>query len=135
MIWLILIIIAAISYLAVQYNKAQSLAQSVKEAHSNITVTLKKRLDLVNKLIDIARSYGEHEKLTYIAVVEGESLGALAQASLRADNTITQLNNLSRNYPELKANQMYMRLMGEQPKQGLNFRASDDSRNATAGSE
>ncbi|CCH52823.1 LemA protein [Fibrisoma limi BUZ 3] len=113
MIWLILIIIAAISYLAVQYNKAQSLAQSVKEAHSNITVTLKKRLDLVNKLIDIARSYGEHEKLTYIAVVEGESLGALAQASLRADNTITQLNNLSRNYPELKANQTYMRLMDD----------------------
>ncbi len=113
MIWLLFIIIATISFLAVQYNKAQGLAQLVKEAHSNITVTLKKRVDLVNKLIDIARSYGEHEKLTHIAVVEGESLGALAQASLRADNTITQLNTLSRNYPDLKANQTYMRLMDD----------------------
>lgn len=113
MIWLLLILISAIGFLVVQYNKAQGLAQLVKEAHSNITVTLKKRLDLVNKLIDIARSYGEHEKLTYIAVVEGESLGALAQASLRADNTITQLNTLSRNYPDLKANHTYMRLMDD----------------------
>lgn len=113
MIWLLLILIAAVSFLVVQYNKAQGLAQFIKEAHSNITVTLKKRLDLVNKLIDIARSYGEHEKLTHIAVVEGESLGSLAQASLRADNTITQLNTLSRNYPDLKANQTYMRLMDD----------------------
>lgn len=105
MIWLLLIILAAAGYLAMQYNKAQGLAQAVKEAHSNITVTLKKRLDLVNKLIDIARGYGEHEKLTHIAVVEGESLGSLAQASLRADSTIIQLNSLSRNYPDLKANQ------------------------------
>lgn len=85
----------------------------MKEAHSNITVTLKRRLDLVNKLIDIARSYGEHEKLTHIAVVEGESLGSVAQASLRADSTIAQLNTLSRNYPDLKANQTYMRLMND----------------------
>lgn len=111
MIWLLLIIVIATGFLVVRYNTAQGLAQLVKETHSNITVTLKKRLDLVNKLIDIARSYGEHEKLTHIAVVEGESLGALAQASLRADSTITQLNTLSRNYPDLKANQTYVRLM------------------------
>ena len=91
MVLFLLVVIAAVGFLVVQYNKAQGMAQLVKEAHSNITVTLKKRLDLVNKLIDIARSYGEHEKLTHIAVVEGESLGALAQASLRADSTITQL--------------------------------------------
>ena len=113
MIWFLLIVIAVISFLAIQYNKAQGLAQVIKEAHSNITVTLKKRLDLVNKLIDTVRNYGEHEKLTYIAVVEGESLGALAQASMRADHTLTQLNTLSRNYPELKANQTYMRLMDD----------------------
>jgi LemA protein len=45
--------------------------------------------------------------------VEGESLGALAQASVRADATLTQLNSLARNYPNLKADQTYNRLMND----------------------
>lgn len=113
---LVLLLLAGLVYTAIQYNRAQGLAQVVKEAHSNITISLKKRLDLVNKLIDIARSYGEHEKLTFIAVVEGESLGSLAQASVRADGTLTQLNSMARNYPELKANQTYNRLMDDLSK-------------------
>lgn len=111
-LWVLLLVVIGMGvYLMKQYNQAQGYAQGVKEAHSNITVTLKKRLDLVNKLIDIARSYGEHEKLTHIAVVEGESLAQLSQASARADSAVTQLNSMARSYPDLKANSTYIRLM------------------------
>jgi LemA protein len=106
-----LLLLGTLIFLGVRYNQAQQVGQSVKEAHSNITVATKKRLDLVNRLIDIARSYGEHEKLTYIAVVEGESVAGLSQAALRTEGAITQLNTMARNYPDLKANQTYQQLM------------------------
>lgn len=119
MAFLLLVLVIAVGLIIViarYYNDAQGLSQSVRETYANVTVVLKKRLDLVNKLIDIARSYSDHEKLTFIAVVEGESLGALAQASMRADGAVTQLNSLSRNYPELKANDTFQQLMRDLTK-------------------
>ena len=113
---LIIIAIGLIVVIAKYYNEAQGMSQSVRETYANVTVILKKRLDLVNKLIDIAKSYSDHEKLTLIAIVEGESLGSIAQASMRADGAVTQLNSLSRNYPELKANDSFQQLMKDLTK-------------------
>ena len=110
---ILLILIGGAVLLMLKYNSAQGLAQGVKKSHSDITIALKKRVDLVNKLIDIAKSYGEHEKLTIISIVEGDSLSNLAQAAMKADATITQLNTIARNYPDLKANQTYLRLMDD----------------------
>ena len=43
------------------YNNMQSQAQEIKEAHSNTIVSMQKRVDLANKLVDIASSYGDRE--------------------------------------------------------------------------
>jgi LemA protein len=109
--FLLLILIGLGAYLVTQYNQAQAKALTIEEAQSNITVTIKKRFDLINKLMDVVASYVDHEKLTHLAVVEGESMAKLAQASVRADQTVTQLNSLARAYPDLKANASYNRLM------------------------
>ncbi len=109
--FLFLLIVGLAVYLGKQYNAAQAKAQTVEEAQANVTVAIKKRFDLINKLMDVVSSYVDHEKLTHLAVVEGESLATLAQASIRADSTLTQLNSIARNYPDLKANASYNRLM------------------------
>ena len=108
---LLLLLVGLGAFLITQYNQAQAQALTIEEAHSNITVTVKKRFDLINKLLDVVASYADHEKLTHLAVVEGESVGSLAQASARADHTVTQLTSVARNYPDLKANASYNRLM------------------------
>jgi LemA protein len=75
---LLLILVGGVAYLVRLYNGLQKASERVREAHANIVVSMKKRIDLANKLIDIAKSYGDHEKLTHIAVSQADSGGDAA---------------------------------------------------------
>ena len=89
------------------YNNMQSQAQEIKEAHSNTIVSMQKRVDLANKLVDIASSYGDHEKLTQITVAQNESVQAAMSTSQEVDGTVNRILSMARAYPDLKANQTY----------------------------
>ncbi|WP_068669428.1 LemA family protein [Thermosulfurimonas dismutans] len=106
-----LILIGTMFFLGIQYNSLQRKAHLVKEAHSNILVAMKKRLDLINKLIDIASAYGSHEKLTYITISKEANITEIMTSYQKADKILGQLNNIMRNFPELKANETYQMLM------------------------
>jgi LemA protein len=95
------------------YNSMQSQAQGIKEAHSNTIVSMQKRVDLANKLVDIASSYGEHEKLTQITVAQNESVQAAMNTSQEIDGTVNRILSMARAYPDLKANQTYQNLMSQ----------------------
>lgn len=110
--WGFLILIVLIIFTIASYNNLQKLAHNVREASSNITVTLRRRVDLINKLQEIASAYGEHEKMTQITVADMESnMGKLAMASKEADVAMSKVIGVARNYPELKANETYQMLM------------------------
>ena len=100
-------------YLMGSYNSMQSQAQGIKEAHSNTIVSMQKRVDLANKLVDIASSYGEHEKLTQITVAQNESVQAAMNTSQEVDGTVNRILSMARAYPDLKANQTYQSLMNQ----------------------
>jgi len=53
----VLVIIKAL----LDYNQLRSLAESIREAWSNIGVAAKKQVSLINQLIDVVRSYQESE--------------------------------------------------------------------------
>lgn len=108
---LLLLVVGAAVYVGVQFNAAQAKALKIEGAMSNIKVVMKKRFDLINKLMDVVSSYVDHEQLTHLAIVKEESAGNLARASVQADGALTQLNSIARNYPDLKANASYSRLM------------------------
>lgn len=100
------------TWLVVKYNESQALAQQVRENHSNIMVSMKKRVDLANKLVDIARNYGDHEKLTHITVAQSESMGsAIATSNQQISNVLSGVMAMSRDYPELRASEAYQLLM------------------------
>ena len=103
-------------FLMGSYNGMQSQAQGIKEAHSNTIVSMQKRVDLANKLIDIASSYGEHEKFTQITVAQNESVQAAMNTSQEVDGTVNRILSMARAYPDLKANQTYQNLMGQLEK-------------------
>ena len=49
--------------LAWGYNRLRRLSEGVNEALSNISVAARKKVALINELIDVVRGYQESEKL------------------------------------------------------------------------
>ena len=110
MIFLLILITVFLVLVVKQYNGLQSLAQRVREAHANVMAAMKKRIDLTNKLIDIARGYADHEKLTHITVANtGDEITVGTGAA--AAGAINQVMRLANQYPDLKANAAYQQLM------------------------
>jgi len=114
-VWAIVIVIVIGVVWVINYNRLQSLANLVKEASSNIKVMMKKRVDLTNRLIDIAAGYGSHEKLVHIKVSQDMATGmsSLAQSYHKSNQALTYVSRLADNFPELKADRTYLRLMDE----------------------
>ena len=56
---LLLIVIGLLLAFVLGYNSLSRLAQEVKQCNANIMASVQKRADLANRLMDIARSYGE----------------------------------------------------------------------------
>ncbi len=114
MLFLVILIVGGTIFLVVsRYNALQTLAHEVREAHSNVMASMKKRVDLTNKLIDIAKGYADHEKLTHISVAGSSDVVAVGGAGVAAATALTQVLKLATQYPELKASAAYQQLMGQ----------------------
>lgn len=111
---ILLLLAVIILIVAVQsYNVLQRLAQLVKEARSNIYVSLKKRHELANKLIDIAQGYAGHEKLVHLKLSQDAAEAGIAAAYQQANFTLAQVGALAEKLPELKADGTYRQLMAD----------------------
>lgn len=96
------------------YNGLQHLAQQVKEYHSNIMASMKKRADLINQLISVVSGYADHEKLTQITVSGNQTaIGDAANLYQQGSSTLGRIQAIAMGFPDLKANQNYQTLMGE----------------------
>jgi len=109
---LFILIVWLAVYTVRKYNSLQSLAHRVREAHANIMASMKKRLDLVNKLVDIAKGYADHEKLTHLSISANGTEAAVSE-SAAASGVLTQIMRMATQYPELKANTAYQQLMSQ----------------------
>jgi LemA protein len=54
---------------AIIYNGLKARTESVKSSRANIQA-VRKRADLAQRLADIAKSYGDHEKLAQMQISE-----------------------------------------------------------------
>lgn len=99
------LIVLAIIFVFI-YNKLQKMGQGVKSNHSNVLTVIQKRADLANKLQDIAKEYGMHEKLTHISISNN-----LVDTFKESSQAIANVNALAQQYPDLKANATYQQLM------------------------
>lgn len=114
MLFLLFLLVVGFLVWAVRlYNGLHVHSEGVREAHSNIIVSMKKRIDLANKLIDIASSYGDHEKLTHISIARADSNSdtAVMAASAEAAGAVQTVLKLATRYPELRASETYNLLM------------------------
>jgi LemA protein len=107
-------------FLIVIYNRLVSLRQTVNQAWSDITVQLKQRHDLVPNLVETVKGYAAHERGTLDAVVKARNAAvsaagpeAQAQAEGLLSGALRQLFALAEAYPDLKANQNFLRLQAD----------------------
>lgn len=117
-------------FVMTRYNALQTLAQGVREAHANLMAAMKKRIDLTNKLIDIARGYADHEKLTHISVANAGDEISVGNAGAAAAGALNQVLKLATQYPDLKANTAYQQLMSQLDQIETDLQAKREAYNA-----
>lgn len=104
-------------WFAMTFNRFVRLKNMIKQAWSDIDVQLKRRHDLIPKLVDTVKGYAGHEKKTLEQVVEARSAcvsipdgKARADAESALGKGLRQLFALAESYPDLKANQNFLML-------------------------
>lgn len=111
--------IAAVAVLAtvllwgmVTYNRFVRRRNHVLEAWSGIDVQLKRRHDLIPKLVDTVKAYARYEQdlLVRLATTRTGDLAQRASAESQLSRAIRHLFAVAEAYPELKANQSFLGL-------------------------
>ncbi|MGL6024285.1 MAG: LemA family protein, partial [Cetobacterium sp.] len=102
------------------YNKLVKEKNFVDEAFSTIDAYLKKRYDLIPNLVETVKGYKDYEGGTLEAVISARNkyMSSTSTAEkIENENMITgalgKLFSLTESYPELKANQNFMKLQDE----------------------
>ena len=102
------------------YNGLVGWRNAVKNAWSQIDVQLKRRHDLIPNIVETVKGYAKHEREIFENVARARSACLAAtdtKGRVDAENFLSQtlksLFAVVENYPELKANQNFMRLQEE----------------------
>jgi LemA protein len=114
----ILVAVAALAiWGVVLYNGLVRLRNTSDNAWSDVDVHLKKRHDLVPNLVETVKGYARHEKETLERVVqarneavEAGSTAAKSSAEQALTRSLRELFVLAEAYPDLKANEGFLRL-------------------------
>lgn len=88
------------------YNRLVIDRNRTAEAWSGIEVQLKRRHDLIPRLVEVVKGYASHEKATLTAVTDLRNRAAASEdpsLEQKLTETIRPLLLLSEDYPELKA--------------------------------
>ncbi len=120
-LWIVLIIVAVLGiFLWATYNALVTLKVRVDEAWSDITIQLKRRLDLIPNLINSVKGYAAHESGVFEAVTAARSNAMNAQGvkeTAEAENmfegALKSLFAVAEAYPDLKANENFIQLQQE----------------------
>lgn len=115
-----LILAAVIIALIVVYNGLVRARVRADEAWSDITVQLKRRYDLIPRLVDTVKGYAAHEKGVFEAVTQAraqalnaEGVAQTAQAENQFQQALKSLFAVAEAYPDLKASQNFSALQDE----------------------
>ena len=103
------------------YNSLIRLRQHVRDSWSGIETELKRRYDLIPNLVQTVKGYAAHEKEVLTSVTNARShavssSGAPSHQAADENVLIKALGHLfavSEDYPDLKANQNFLKLQEE----------------------
>jgi len=108
---------AAGIYAIILYNGLVRLRNENDRALANIDVLLKQRHDEIPNLVETVKGYMQHEQQTLLAVTQARaasmnaaSINQKAVADLKVASALHGLFAVAENYPQLKANENFLKL-------------------------
>lgn len=121
MLWIILIIIIAIiAFIISTYNSLVQSKMKVDNAWSQIDVQLQRRFDLIPNFVETVKGYMKHEQETFEKITALRTSWAnttniedKVQLDNQLSSTLKTIMAVSENYPELKANENFIKLSEE----------------------
>jgi len=112
-----LFVTGVLIYTVILYNGLVRLRNENDRAWANIDVMLKQRHDEIPNLVETVKGYMQHEQQTLLAVTQARSasmgaasIGQKAVADLQVTSALRGLFAVAENYPQLKANQNFLKL-------------------------
>ena len=117
----LIVIVAVIALIALSlvgaYNSLVDLSEDVDNKAANISVQLERRADLIPNLVETVKGFAKHEKSTFTEVVEARNKAMTAgsvnekiEANEQLTGALNKLFALAEAYPELKANENFLKL-------------------------
>ena len=111
---------AALPLTGCSYNKFVSQEEAIKAQWAQVQNQLQRRNDLIPNLVETVKGYAQHEQSVYkdIADARSQLLNAKTPeesiaAANRQTSALGRLLAVVENYPQLKANEQFNRLMDE----------------------
>ena len=102
------------------YNSLIRKKNNCEQSWSDIAVQLKRRHNLIPNLVSTVKGYTKHENKTFKEITKARTMAINAKSlkgQEKAENILSgslkSLFALSENYPELKANQNFLKLQDE----------------------
>jgi LemA protein len=112
-----LFVAGGLIYTVILYNGLVRLRNENDRSWANIDVLLKQRHDEIPNLVETVKGYMQHEQQTLLAVTQARaasmnaaSIGQKAVADLKMASALHGLFAVAENYPQLKANQNFLKL-------------------------
>lgn len=118
---LILAALAVLILLAILYNHLIGRRQMVNNGWADIDVQLKRRADLVPRLVTTVEAYAAHERQLFTdiaqkrsqALAAGDDPARRGAAETELSKPVARLMAVAEGYPDLKANQNFLDLQNE----------------------
>ena len=117
---IVVLIIGLVGSFIGNYNRFVTLDEAIKASWSQVENQLQRRNDLIPNLVNTVKGYAKHEKGVFddVANARAKLAGAAtindkAKASGELDGALSRLLAIAENYPQLKANENFMRLQDE----------------------
>ena len=105
------------------YNQIQRYDENAQQAKQQISVQLQRRADLVPNLVNTVKGYAQHEEAVFTQVataraglagaIQTGDPGQMANANAQLTGALGRLIAVAEAYPQLKADQGFLRLQDE----------------------
>jgi LemA protein len=112
-----LIAVSALLWVKGGYDNAITKDENVTASWAQVENQLKRRYDLIPNLIETVKGYASHEKELFENIAQARTqyfqakgVGEKAQASGQLEGMLSRLLLLREAYPDLKANQSFLKL-------------------------
>src|ERR1035437_7100682 len=115
------VLLVPVLWFVVQYNSLVALRNYIAESWSNVDTELKRRYDLIPDLVATVKGYAAHERevlervtqLRERCVANNGSPAEQAKDETQLVDALKQMLVVAENYPQLKADQQFLKLQQE----------------------